>query len=60
MSTEIVPRSPAILATKKIRRPALFLSGPQASKRFWEFFTVNIRNPHTRKAYAKAAGDFAI
>jgi len=59
MSTEIVSLSPALLATKIIRPPALFLSGPQASKRFWEFFTVNIRNPHTRKAYGKAAGEFS-
>lgn len=27
-------------------------------RRFFEFFTANIRNPNTRKAYARAAGDF--
>ena len=26
--------------------------------RFIEFFTVNIRNPHTRRAYARATGEF--
>jgi len=26
--------------------------------RFIEFFAVNIRNPHTRRAYARAAGEF--
>jgi len=26
-----------------------------ASYRFFEFFTANIRNPHTRRAYARAA-----
>ena len=26
--------------------------------RFLEFFAVTIRNPHTRRAYARAAGDF--
>lgn len=26
--------------------------------RFLEFFTANIRNPNTRKAYARSAGDF--
>ena len=26
--------------------------------RFLEFFAVNIRNPHTRRAYARAAGEF--
>lgn len=59
MSGEIVPFSPVQLATKKIRPPALFLSGPQASKRFWEFFTANIRNPNTRRAYFKAAIQFS-
>ena len=33
-------------------------SGPRAGKRFLEFFTAEIRNPHTREAYARAAGDF--
>jgi hypothetical protein len=27
-------------------------------RRFMEFSTANIRNPNTRKAYARAAGDF--
>jgi site-specific recombinase XerD len=26
--------------------------------RFLEFFATNIRNPHTRRAYARAVGDF--
>ena len=33
-------------------------AGPRASRRFIEFFTANIRNPHTRKAYGLAVGDF--
>src|SRR5271156_4276953 len=33
-------------------------SGPRASYRFLEFFTANIRNPHTRRAYARAATEF--
>lgn len=32
--------------------------GRQASIRFLEFFTVNIRNPNTRLAYAKAVAQF--
>jgi integrase/recombinase XerD len=32
--------------------------GRRASTRFMEFFTVNIRNPNTRLAYAKAVGQF--
>ena len=30
--------------------PALFAPTADASKRFIEFFTANIRNPNTRKA----------
>jgi len=39
--------------------PALFQSVPQNGRRFWEFFTVNIRNPNTRRAYFKAVEGFA-
>jgi site-specific recombinase XerD len=39
--------------------PALISQeGQRASTRFLEFFTVNIRNPNTRLAYAKAVGRF--
>ncbi|WP_244808900.1 MULTISPECIES: tyrosine-type recombinase/integrase [Caballeronia] len=39
--------------------PSLVTSaGEQASIRFLEFFASAIRNPHTRRAYARAAGDF--
>lgn len=33
-------------------------AGPQAGKRFWEFFTAEIRNPNTRAAYARAVYRF--
>src|ERR1700730_17261446 len=33
-------------------------AGEQASWRYVEFFTANIRNPHTRRAYARACGRF--
>ena len=39
--------------------PALFLGTPAAAKRFWEFFTANIRNKYTRTAYLAAAGRFS-
>jgi site-specific recombinase XerD len=42
-----------------ISLPALFAPTAEASKRFIEFFTANIRNPNTRKAYAWAVGEFA-
>jgi site-specific recombinase XerD len=32
--------------------------GEQAGWRYVEFFTANIRNPHTRRAYARACGCF--
>ncbi|MGN8118080.1 tyrosine-type recombinase/integrase [Labrys sp. 22185] len=39
--------------------PALVsAAGDRASYRFVEFFTAHIRNPHTRRAYAGAVGDF--
>lgn len=33
-------------------------AGPDASRRFIEFFTANIRNPNTRAAYARAVLQF--
>jgi site-specific recombinase XerD len=39
--------------------PALVAaSGERAGVRFLEFFAASIRNPHTRRAYARAAGEF--
>jgi integrase/recombinase XerD len=42
------PLLPAIIAQ----------AGDHAARRFIEFFTVTIRNGNTRRAYAKAVGDF--
>ncbi|MDH6186964.1 tyrosine-type recombinase/integrase [Polaromonas sp. CG_23.6] len=39
--------------------PALFTPNPQAAKRTLEFFTAQIRNPNTRRAYARAVSRFA-
>ncbi len=44
----IADRAPALVAA----------SGERASYRFFEFFTAQIRNPHTRRAYARAAHEF--
>jgi len=39
--------------------PALIADcGDQAAWRYVEFFTANIRNPHTRRAYARACVRF--
>ena len=39
--------------------PALFAPDASAARRAFEFFAVNIRNPNTRKAYVRAASEFA-
>ncbi|MGO9740340.1 MAG: hypothetical protein ACLPN5_02270 [Roseiarcus sp.] len=41
----IAGRIPAIIASR----------GEKAAYRFLEFFTAAVRNPHTRRAYARAA-----
>jgi len=39
--------------------PALVTAaGERAGMRFLEFFAANIRNPHTRRAYHRAADEF--
>jgi len=39
--------------------PALIsASGPKATRRYFEFFTANIRNRNTREAYHRALSDF--
>jgi site-specific recombinase XerD len=41
--------------------PALIAdAGEQAGWRYVEFFTANIRNPHTRRAYARACARFFV
>lgn len=48
-----------IALTGAISAPALVTAaGERAAVRFLEFFASAIRNPHTRRAYARAAGDF--
>jgi site-specific recombinase XerD len=47
------------VALDDINTPALVVAaGERAGIRFLEFFASAIRNPHTRRAYARAAGDF--
>jgi hypothetical protein len=49
---QLVPISPSAV-------PALVTTaGDRASLRFLEFFAANIRNPHTRRAYYRAADEF--
>ena len=46
---------PNWLADITTRPPALFLRQAWASERFFDFFTSNIRNKQTRRAYYNAA-----
>jgi integrase/recombinase XerD len=39
--------------------PALFLRSNDRGKRFWEFFTANIRNRNTRRAYFVSVSQFS-
>src|SRR3954447_15194336 len=39
--------------------PAIFLRSESAGRRFWEFFTANIRNRNTRRAYFVAVTQFS-
>jgi len=49
----------AIDARSNVGLPMLFTPTPAAARRTLEFFTAHIRNPNTRKAYAKATGGSA-
>jgi hypothetical protein len=51
-ANELIPfAGPRELAGVAARVPELFLPEPKAAGRFWEFFTANIRNKNTRRAY---------
>jgi integrase/recombinase XerD len=47
----------ANLATAKAP-PLITAAGDCAAYRLLEFFTAQIRNPHTRQAYVRAVGEF--
>ena len=49
---QLVPITSAALPT------LVAAAGEEASIRFLEFFAANIRNPHTRRAYTRAADEF--
>ncbi|MCC7390164.1 MAG: tyrosine-type recombinase/integrase [Phycisphaerales bacterium] len=54
----LAPR-PALLAVAADRVPALVVdAGPDATRRYLEFFAASIRNPNTRSAYLIAAEKF--
>ncbi|WP_292529997.1 site-specific integrase [Methylocystis sp.] len=52
-------RPAALPATIPSHVPALVqAAGERAQTRFCEFFIANIRNPHTRRGYGRAIGEF--
>jgi integrase/recombinase XerD len=60
MSTTLVPLDTQTdLAAQGSSSPALFLKEARATERFFEFFTANIQNEHTRRAYYNAACKFS-
>src|ERR1700728_4470541 len=50
---------PRALAGLALKPPAVFLRDARAGERFFGFFTANIRNRNTRRAYYKAACRFS-
>jgi hypothetical protein len=55
----VVSLGPASNGMNTPALPALVAAaGERAGMRFLEFFAANIRNPHTRRAYARAADEF--
>ena len=59
MSKALVPQPNFSGAITPAGIPALIAQiGKRGAMRFVEFFTVNIRNPNTRRAYHRAVLDF--
>jgi integrase/recombinase XerD len=57
---EIIPfKEPRSLTGLAPNAPQLFLPNEKAAERFYGFFTANIRNKNTRRAYYKAACRFS-
>lgn len=54
----IAPNVPAELPGSNLIPALITSAGDQAARRFLEFFAATIRNPHTRRAYGRAVGDF--
>jgi site-specific recombinase XerD len=48
-----------VTVTDASQLPALYVPDAAAARRTLEFFTAHIRNPHTRRAYARSAAEFA-
>ena len=55
----VITNSTGIRPQGVVHLPALFAPDAATAKRVLEFFTAHIRNPHTRRAYAKTVAAFA-
>ena len=53
-------RQLAALGASRENLPRVFLQSEHAGRRFWEFFTANIRNVNTRRAYFTAVSRFSL
>lgn len=51
---------PSLISPSLTLPPIIAEAPPHVHMRFLEFFAANIRNPNTRRAYAKAARDFLL
>src|SRR5260370_29556817 len=58
MTAEVVSISRTIRPLSSSAVVPVIDAGDRAGMRFLEFFAVNIRNPHTRRAYGRAAAEF--
>ena len=57
LATVLTHPRPMLSTSSTAALPALVAgSGKRAGVRFLEFFAGTIRNPHTRRAYARAVG----
>ena len=59
MSSALVPVNvPRAVAELSVKVPALFVPNVKAAERFFDYFTSNIRNKNTRRAYYNAVMQF--
>ena len=59
MKNEIVVKEARTLTDLAVKPAAVFLRNEKAGERFFGFFTANLRNRNTRRAYYKAACRFS-
>jgi len=63
MRSELIPipsaaRNATLSPAAELVPALVAAAGDRAGMRFLEFFAANIRNPHTRRAYGRAAEEF--